>query len=164
MKISVFAFGKLKTPGLKEAAHYYRRLSQTWGGIDEIELKPISVSDKSAQTRKLIQEKEGALLNEKLLALGSRAAIYLLDETGKNLSTSQWAKIVAEASDRGTANLAFCVGSSLGFSDEVRAHAKGQLSLGAQTLPHELARVVLFEQIYRALSVLQGHPYHNSGS
>jgi 23S rRNA (pseudouridine1915-N3)-methyltransferase len=90
--------------------------------------------------------------------------ILLLDEGGKNRSTREWADSIRTWERESVAEIAFCVGSSLGFSDAVRARAKETLSLGSQTLPHELARVVLLEQIYRAWSVTRGHPYHNEGA
>jgi len=164
LKLSVFAFGKLKTPGLKDAAVYYRKMSLVFGGVDEIELTPLAAPDKSSATRKLIQDKEELLLSSKLEALGKRASIYLLDEGGKKLSTLGWAKLIQNEMERGQTNLVFCVGSSLGFSEGTRERAHGSISLGAQTLPHELARVVLYEQIFRALSHLKGHPYHNEGT
>ena len=169
MRLSLIAFGKLKTPGLREAADYYKKLTRSWISFEEIELKPIAVPDKSPSTRIQIQEKEAALLLEKMKSdsrsesLG-KSYYYLLDEVGKSLSTEQWAEQFSQWETLGSTHIYLCVGSSLGFSAALRKGAKGILSLGAQTLPHELARVVLLEQIYRACSVLKGHPYHNSGS
>lgn len=165
MRLLLVAFGKLKTPGLREAADYYQGLIRTWLPFEEIELKPLSVTDKSPETRRLIQEKEGDLLLQKLAkALGPRGAFYLLDETGRSLGTQDWAKAVRGWERESVTEVALCVGSSLGFSPAVRSRARGILSLGPQTLPHELARVVLSEQLYRAWSVVRGHPYHNEGS
>jgi 23S rRNA (pseudouridine1915-N3)-methyltransferase len=154
MRLPVYAFGKLRTPGLREAADHYKKLLGTWIDLDEVELKSQHVSDKSPATRKKIQEQEGEMLLERL----GKTPFYLLDETGKALSTQAWVDLVAQP------GIAFCVGGSLGFSDALRRAAKGAISLGPQTLPHELARVVLFEQLYRAWSVTRGHPYHNEGS
>ena len=165
MRLSLIAFGKLKTPGLREAADYYKKLARTWITFEEIELKPIAVPDKSPSTRLQIQEKEETLLLEKMKSDSSgRSCYYLLDETGKSLSTEQWAELFSQWEALGSTQIYLCVGSSLGFSSTLRKGARGTLSLGPQTLPHELARVVLLEQIYRACSVLKGHPYHNSGS
>ena len=163
MKIYIVTFGKLKAPGMREAADYYQRLARTFGhSIEEIELKPLAVSDKSAATRKKIQEKERDLLLEKLgTCLSSRGAFYLLDEKGKAQATSAWAALVESWKDQSIPEIALCIGSSLGFHSDLHAQARGLLSLGPQTLPHELARVVLCEQVYRALSVAAGYPYHN---
>lgn len=162
MKISVVCFGKLKTPGLRDAADYYLKLIRSFQPqVSEVEIKPLSVPDKSVASRLIIQKKEAELLMEKI---PERAALCLLDETGKNLTTREWAQAFQKLENDSLSEVAFCVGSSLGFSPEVRKRARLTLSLGAQTLPHELARVVLLEQIYRAQSVLKGHPYHNEGS
>jgi len=165
MKLQIVAFGKLKTPGLREALDYYKKLLRTWAPVDEIELKPIAVPDKSVATRKQIQQKEGALLLERLeSSLTSRGILVLLDETGKSLRTQEWAEKIQAWEDEGIRDVSFCIGSSLGFSPEVRSRARLSVSMGPQTLSHELARTVLGEQLYRAWSVIKKHPYHNEGS
>ena len=165
MRLSLIAFGKLKTPGLRETADYYKKLTRAWISFEEIELKPLPVPDKSPATRIQIQDKEGSLLLQRIKSDSMNRSLYfLLDETGKSLTTEQWAQHFSQWENLGSTHIYLCIGSSLGFSSEVRKGAQGVLSLGAQTLPHELARVVLLEQIYRACSVLKGHPYHNSGS
>ncbi len=165
MRLSIICFGKLKTPGLRQAADYYLQLANGWLTVRETELKPIPVPDKSPATRKQIQEKEGQILLEKLSdELSPRGIFFILDEGGKSLSTQEWAQRVRQWENESIPEVALCVGSSLGFSPAVRAKARGILSLGAQTLPHELARVVLLEQVYRAWGVVRGHPYHNEGS
>lgn len=164
MRLTLFAFGKLKTTGLRETADYYKKILGNWISLDEFELKSISVPDKSLATRKIIQEKEAILLNQKLARFGNKKRLFLLEERGKALTTMQWAEKFQSLKRDGSGELIFCIGSSLGFSDEVRKIAQGSFSLGPQTLSHELARVVLLEQLYRAMSVLNGHPYHNEGT
>lgn len=165
MKVHLISFGKLRTPGLRDAMDYYVRNLRPWAEVDEIELKPIAVPDKSPATRARIQEKEAELLLERMQsAAGDRAMLYLLDEKGKAWPTQQWAERVREWESAGGREPVLCIGSSLGFSDTLRKRAQGLVSLGPQTLPHELARVVLCEQLYRAWSVVRGHPYHNEGS
>ncbi len=165
MKICLFAFGKLKAPGLRTTADYYKRLARSWTPIEEIELKPLSIPEKNPILRKKIQLQEGELLLGRLKSESSaRSAFYLLDETGKTQSTQAWAQLIKNHEINGLGSLSFCIGSSLGFSADIRKLATGVLSLGPQTFPHELARVILLEQIYRAQSVLRGHPYHNDGS
>ncbi|HLE01211.1 MAG TPA: 23S rRNA (pseudouridine(1915)-N(3))-methyltransferase RlmH [Bdellovibrionota bacterium] len=165
MKLGIFAFGKLKTPGLRQAADYYRGLIRPHVTMEEVELRPVPVPDKNANTRRQIQEKESAILTERLgSVLGSRGIFYLLDEGGQGLPTRSWAAMVRDWEQSGIPHVAFCVGSSLGFDDQLRRRARKVISLGPQTLPHELARVVLLEQLYRAWSVTRGHPYHNEGA
>ena len=164
MKLHIVAFGKLKAPGLREAADTYLRNLGPWVNVQEHELKPISVPDKSPATRVQIQEKEAEILSERLGPLvGSRGSFYLLYELGKSRPTQGWAELVRIWESEGTNAIALCLGSSLGWSDAIRKKARGLLSLGPQTLPHELARVVLLEQVYRAWSIQRGHPYHNEG-
>jgi 23S rRNA (pseudouridine1915-N3)-methyltransferase len=164
LKLHLIAFGKLKTPGLAESAEYYRKLLGGFVTYTETELKPLSVPDKSAASRALIQDKEAGLLDEKLKSLLSpRGALYLLDEGGKARTTQHWADLVRDWESSSSPEIVLGIGSSLGFADSVRRRARGILSLGPQTLPHELARVVLLEQLYRAWSVTRGHPYHVQG-
>jgi 23S rRNA (pseudouridine1915-N3)-methyltransferase len=164
VRIKLFVFGKLKTPGLRDSADYYFRLLRPWASLDEIELKPCPVPDKSPATRTKIQKKETDLLLSQVETHGDLRAIFLLDEGGQSRTTLQWADWIKNLEALGQKSpLSFCIGSSLGFSPELRKLAKGTFSLGPQTLSHELARVVLTEQLYRALSVIQGHPYHNEG-
>jgi 23S rRNA (pseudouridine1915-N3)-methyltransferase len=86
--------------------------------------------------------------------------LVLLDARGRQLSSEQLAEFLQQRQDRGTPSLLFAVGGPDGFSDTARAAAAFQLSLGKLTLPHELARVVLLEQLYRGFTILKGHPYH----
>jgi len=164
MKLKIAAFGKLKTPGLRDALDYYFRNLRPWVELQELELKALPVPDKSPATRSEIQRKEGALLLEKLApSLGERGILILLDEGGTALASRQWADQLGQWEKDGIRESCFVIGGSLGFSSEVRARARKILSLGPQTLPHELARVVLGEQLYRAYSLLNGHRYHNEG-
>jgi 23S rRNA (pseudouridine1915-N3)-methyltransferase len=98
----------------------------------------------------------------KLAARPGRTApvLVLLDSRGKQLSSEQLAEFVRDQQDRGSQDVIFAVGPADGWSDGVRKRAGLLLSLGKITLPHELARVVLVEQLYRAFTILAGHPYH----
>ena len=90
----------------------------------------------------------------------STPQLVLLDPRGKQMASEEFAKWIGAHLDRGTQSLVFAVGGADGFSDATRKSATQQISLGKITLPHELARVVLLEQIYRAFTILKGHPYH----
>lgn len=164
MKVYLVAFGKVKTPGLREAIDYYVRNTGTFTAIEEIELKALPVPDKSSATRALIQAKEAETLQAKLTTLLSpRGGFYLLDEKGKPAVTLEWANRFRTFEETSIPEVAFCIGSSLGFPESLRARARGAFSLGPQTLTHEIARLVAAEQIYRAFSVIRGHPYHHEG-
>jgi 23S rRNA (pseudouridine1915-N3)-methyltransferase len=162
MRLTIAAFGKLKSPGLREAADHYLKMLRTWNKAEEIELKPRPVSEKSAALRARIQEQETEQLLESVRGIGGRTVLVLLDERGAAWPTEKWAEQFRRWMGDGTAEAVFCIGSSMGFSDELRKKAALTLSLGPQTLSHELARVVLYEQLYRAHAVINGHPYHNA--
>ncbi|HWR36574.1 MAG TPA: 23S rRNA (pseudouridine(1915)-N(3))-methyltransferase RlmH [Clostridia bacterium] len=86
--------------------------------------------------------------------------MVLLDSRGKQLSSEELADLIRDYQDCGTQELLFAIGPSDGWSEPSLKAATVRLSLGRMTLPHELARVVLLEQLYRAFTILKGHPYH----
>ena len=90
----------------------------------------------------------------------SRPAFVLLDARGRQFSSEQMAELLEAQQERGTSTLLFAVGPADGFSDKARDAADLILSLGKMTLAHELARIVLLEQLYRAFTILKKHPYH----
>ena len=97
--------------------------------------------------------------------LSSRTApvIVLLDQRGKQLSSDALAEWLRSLRDEGQQRIVFAIGPADGWTAEDRKQAALLLSLGPMTLPHELARVVVSEQLYRAFTILAGHPYHRSG-
>jgi 23S rRNA (pseudouridine1915-N3)-methyltransferase len=95
----------------------------------------------------------------KRLAADRAATVVLLDAAGKSLDSEAFAKWIAEQRDRGTREVIFLCGDADGFPNLLRQRAQQKLSLGAMTFSHELARVVLAEQIYRAFAILSGSPY-----
>lgn len=107
-----------------------------------------------------------ALPNEeellKLIAAGrTPTSSVLLDSRGKQFTSEEFAQFIEAHQTRGTQQLLFAIGPADGFSDVALKSANQALSLGKMTLPHELARVVLLEQLYRAFTILKGHPYHS---
>jgi 23S rRNA (pseudouridine1915-N3)-methyltransferase len=140
MKIKVAWIGKTKEPAIQTLTNEY--------------LKRIS---RYADIAGIAQKDEAAILS---LARGKeRHKLVLLDSRGKQLSSEELAEFL-EREQRNAIPLLFAIGGSDGFSEEARRHAAFTLSLGKMTLPHELARVVLVEQLYRAFTILNHHPYH----
>ncbi len=92
---------------------------------------------------------------------GAKSTLVLLDSRGKECSSEQFAKFLGDYQDRNPLPLVFAIGGTDGFSDAARKSAQQLISLGKMTLAHELARVVLLEQVYRAFTILKGHPYHS---
>jgi 23S rRNA (pseudouridine1915-N3)-methyltransferase len=91
--------------------------------------------------------------------LDSHSTVVLLEAAGKQFTSAQFAKWLGTQRDAGLRELVFLCGDADGFPDELRAAAKAKISLSTLTMPHELARVLLAEQIYRGFAILAGHPY-----
>ena len=125
-----------------------------------------SLADEYLKRLRQYAEAEGVALKDEVALLklcdgrGARPRLVLLDSRGKQFSSEELAGFLREHLDRNTAPLMFAVGPADGFSDELRRKADLVLSMGKMTLAHELARVVLLEQVYRAFTILKGHPYH----
>jgi 23S rRNA (pseudouridine1915-N3)-methyltransferase len=97
---------------------------------------------------------------EALLRAADRSTLVALDARGKQMSSEELAAFINAQQTQGTQRLMFAVGGADGFSAELLAKAQVKLSLGKMTLPHELARVMLLEQLYRAFTIIKKHPYH----
>jgi 23S rRNA (pseudouridine1915-N3)-methyltransferase len=127
-----------------------------------------SLTDEYLKRLSRYAEVEGAALKDeaailKLCARDARPSRYtliMLDGRGKPLSSEELANFLGDYQDRNPLPLLFAVGGADGFSDQARQAATLVLSLGRMTLAHALARVVLLEQLYRAFTILKGHPYH----
>jgi len=140
------------------------------GGVESGIAQPLSsaASRYLQRIRQYEQAEFADYLSEKALLatvekLRVRTApvVVLLDSRGRSLSSGEFAAWIGRQRDSGAQNLVLAVGPADGWSDVARAGAGLLLSLGPMTLPHELARVVLAEQVYRAFTILAGHPYHS---
>jgi len=144
IKIKVAWIGKTRDPAIQAlTADYLKRLAYY------------------ADVEGMAFPSEAALLKMRE-KVGARPAhsIVLLDMRGKQLSSEEFAKLVENHQNRNPHPLLFAIGGADGFSEQARKSASFILSLGTMTLAHELARIVLLEQLYRAFSILKGHPYH----
>ncbi len=144
MKLKIAWIGKTKEPAIQSLTDEYLKRLSRYTPTEGITLKD-----------------EPALL---ALARGSsrtpKHTLVLLDGRGKQMSSEELAKLIGDYQDRNPLPLLFAIGPANGFSDEARQAATLTLSLGKMTLAHELARVVLLEQLYRVFTILKGHPYH----
>lgn len=141
MKIRIVALGKTRREEARALLDDYVRRIGHYAEIEVNELREAS----TAALRKLKIE--------------PTAATALLDAAGKQFTSQQFARWLGELRDRGTREVVFLCGGAEGFPKELRETAKQKISLSTLTMPHEFARVVLAEQIYRAFAILAGHPY-----
>lgn len=144
MKLTVAWIGKTKSPAIQSLTdEYLRRLRQY------SEAEGLSLRDESALMKYCGRE-----------GRGSRRCLLLLDSRGKHLTSEEFAGFLGEHRNNNPLPLVFAVGPADGFSPETLQQSDSAISLGKMTLAHELARVVLLEQLYRAFTILSGHPYH----
>ncbi len=150
MKIKVAWIGKNKEPAIQSLTdEYLKRISRY------AEVERIAVKDEAAILSLASGKGRGQGRDRK----NERHKLVLLDSRGKQYSSEELAAML-EREQVNAVPLLFAIGGSDGFSDEARRQASVMLSLGKMTLPHELARVVLVEQLYRAFTILKNHPYH----
>ena len=145
MKLKIAWIGRTKEPAIQSlTAEYLKRISR-YAEAEGFELRdePAVLSLAAGKTHTRQPHK-----------------LILLDPGGKQLSSEELAEFVQDLMNR-AAPVVFAVGDADGFTAEARRAATARLSLGKMTLPHELARIVLLEQLYRAFTILQGHPYHS---
>ena len=158
MKIKIVTVGKLKEKYLKDGiAEYSKRLSR-FANLEMIELADEKTPDRASDSEnQKILEIEGTRI---LSRIGDRDFVIVLAIEGKTLSSEEFSKQLEQAPINGFSTLTFVIGGSLGLSPQVKKRANLSISFGRLTLPHQLMRLVLVEQIYRAFTIQQGSPYH----
>ena len=158
MKIKVVTVGKLKEKYLKDGiAEYSKRISR-FAKLEMIELADEKTPDKASESEnQKILEIEGQRILSKV---GDRDFVIVLAIEGKTLSSEEFSKQLEEASIKGFSTLTLIIGGSLGLAQDVKKRSNLSVSFGRLTLPHQLMRLVLVEQIYRAFTIQQGSPYH----
>jgi len=146
--------GELKAPWAREACAHYLEAVKRYARCDVSILADVkSTKDQASRLRK---EGQGILA-----ALGPKDRAIGLDERGRAYSSRAFAAQLGEWLDDPGRAPCFLIGGAYGYAPEVSARFDANVSLGPYTLPHELARVTLCEQLYRAMTILAGHPYHH---
>lgn len=144
MKIRIAWIGKTKEPAIASLTdEYLKRIARY------VSIEGVTVRDEADLLAKFGPDAK------------SKSTLVLLDSRGKEFSSLQFAEFIGNHQDRNPLPLVFAVGGADGFSTETRSQAQQIISLGKMTLAHELARIVLLEQVYRAFTILKGHPYHS---
>lgn len=151
MKIIIGAVGKMKKKSPEEALINEYVSKTRW---------PVEIKEVEEKRTLPVDELKSAESELLLKALPNDAKIVVLDERGETLSSRELAGRLRTWQDSGVGTVAFLIGGANGHSETLRQRADLKLSFGRMTLPHMLMRVVLAEQIYRAKTILDGHPYH----
>lgn len=158
MKLSIIAVGNLKEAYFRQAAGEYLKRLMPYAQTTVLEIAeektPLNPSPKDEL---IAREKEGERI---LKAVPPGSFVAALAIEGKAISSEQLAEWVEHKRQSGRSHIVFVIGGSTGLSEQVKQSADQLLSFGPITLPHQLARIVLLEQVYRAFRILRNEPYH----
>jgi len=158
MRLVVAAIGRLKDGPERELAERYRKRAEQTGrriGFRDTEIVEIRESRAQEVGKRMIEESI-ALAN----VIPDKAVLMILDERGESLDSATLASRLGRWRDDGRPAGVFIIGGDDGLAPTLRDKATLRLAFGAATWPHQLVRIMLLEQIYRAVSILSGHPYH----
>lgn len=158
MQIQIIAIGRIREAYIREGIEVYRTRLSSWHKLSITDLPEERIPEKCSDTDKqMIKEKEGRRL---IAAAPERSVCVALDPLGDLLSSDELSARMSQWELKGQGNISFFIGGSLGLSPEVIRHADLVLSLSLMTFPHQLVRLILIEQIYRADCISRGIPYH----
>lgn len=157
MKVDIIALGKLKEKYLRDASDEYAKRLSRYCDLKITELSPVALSDNPSEN-----EVSNALLKEREMisrAIPKDSFIVALCIEGKEISSEELAYVFKEKANEGK-RICFIIGSSYGLSEEIKKFADMRLSVSKMTFPHQLFRIMLLEQTYRAFKINEGSTYH----
>jgi 23S rRNA (pseudouridine1915-N3)-methyltransferase len=160
LRVLIAAVGRLKQGPERELAAAYRKRAAAVGrsfGLREIEIVEIRES-RSHDTERRRTEESIAIAN----IIPEQAVVAVLDQLGDNLDSAGLAELLRKWREQNRAAACFIIGGANGLAQALRARATYRVAFGAATWPHQLVRIMLLEQLYRAGTILAGHPYHRS--
>lgn len=160
MKVTIACVGKMKAGAEKDLLERYLDRARKAGravGITSVSVMEFNES-RASRTQDRKDEEAQMLLN----ALPAGAVLIAMDEHGKTLSSDAFAKKIGSWADMGTSDIVLAIGGADGHGQALLQRADLKLALGAMTWPHQLVRILCGEQIYRAITILTGHPYHRA--
>jgi 23S rRNA (pseudouridine1915-N3)-methyltransferase len=156
MKVKLICIGKTGKKFLEEGENEYMQRVKHYVQIERIEIPDLKNARKL--TFEQIKQMEG---KEILSKVGSGEQLILLDERGSVLSSVEFSNFIQQRFNAGGKALVFVIGGAYGFSSEVYETAQGKISLSKMTFSHQMIRMIFFEQLYRAMTILKGEPYHH---
>ena len=158
MNVSVIAVGKLREKPYREMADEYLKRLSRYGRYQEIELNDLPEREGASHAEEeKLKTREG---EDILKRIRPEDRVIALTIPGRQRSSEELARELGEAKNGGQGRLVFIIGGSLGLGTNVLARADGEMSMSRMTFPHQLARVMLLEQLYRAEKILAGERYH----
>ncbi|BAR98875.1 23S rRNA (pseudouridine(1915)-N(3))-methyltransferase RlmH [Blastochloris viridis] len=160
MRIVIVAVGRLKSGAERELETRYLERARALGR--GLALAPVDLTELSESAARRAEARIDEEAVRIAAALPAGASVIALDERGKSLASTDFAAHIGRARDSGRGTLAFVIGGPDGLAEALRARAELVVSFGALTWPHQLVRVLLAEQVYRAMTILSGHPYHRA--
>jgi len=158
VKLSLYAVGRMKRGPEKELYERYWERSMAVGakhGVQPLVLREFTES-KSGRARERMAQEAAEILK----SIDEKAFVIALDERGKTTTSPAFAGLLQTIRDGGAGEIIVIIGGADGLDERVRARANRLISFGAMTWPHQIVRILAAEQIYRAFSILSGHPYH----
>lgn len=161
LNIKVICVGKIKEKSLKDLCDEYTKRLSKYSKIEIIELDdeklPQNINDTEIQKIKDLESKK---IKEKIDKIG-KCTIFFLDLKGKEYSSEEFANKIDTLTTYGTSTLVFVIGGSLGMNDELLSISQNKICFSKMTFPHQLIRVFLLEQIFRAFKILNNETYHH---
>ena len=158
MKIEIVCVGKVKEAFYRQAVEEYAKRLSKYCKFEIIEVADEKTPDKASEVQEnLIKEKEGDRILDKIK---EDAYVFTLEIKGKRFTSEGFANCIQNVTLRGKSHLVFVIGGSLGLHDKVLKRSDQSISFSDMTFPHQLMRVILSEQIYRAYRIINGEPYH----
>lgn len=157
MRLGLLCIGRMKSGPERELfARYAKRIAAMRNlGLDGLDVRELDESPARGIPARIAAEGD-ALLS----ALAPEAAVAVFDERGEAASSADFAQFIQRERDAGRKSLWFAIGGAEGLDPRLRARARSVFCFGAMTLPHQLVRILAAEQIYRAMTIISGHPYH----
>lgn len=155
MKIKIVSVGSIKEKFLKDAISEYLKRLTRFAKIEMIEVDETKIQNKSEEQ---VKKEEGERL---LKRIGQDEFVFLLDLKGELISSEVLAQKINDLINKGISPLTFVIGGTLGLSEEVRKRANIKLSISKMTFTHQMCRMIILEQIYRAFKIINNEEYHH---
>ncbi len=155
MKLRVLCMGKTHEPFIREGIEKYRRYLKPYAELEFQELREEKIRD--LKEAPLVRQREAMKIEK---ALPSSAFTVALDERGREFTSLEFAEFLSGQLEAGTREMVFIIGGAMGLDESVVAKARAALALSRWTFTHEMARLVLLEQLYRSFTIIKGRPYH----